>query len=136
MIFWLCTIIYVIIGVVVGRLIYNDGLDSAYEYYLEGSKNINSISWSTEQHQKWAFQKAKSEDYPIFWSWILGVGWLFALPVLLAMWIFVALSAVVDKILPKSSARKAMKALEEKEKRDAIEAEYQKQLKIVEEYNK
>lgn len=133
MIFWICTISYIVIGVIVGRLVYNDGIDNAYQDYLERSKE--HYSRTEEQHQKWAFQRAKTEDYPIFWGVVCGIGWALFLPVILIIGAFTALISVADKLLPKSTAQKAMKAVEEKEKLDAIEAEFQKSLKIVEEYD-
>ena len=135
MIFWSCVGAYALIGLVVGRLTYNDSFDSAYEdaLFLAHKKLYNT---GEEEKQKWAYKEAKREDGPKFWGWFLGIGWPIALPVLLTVAIAHYGLKAVDKILPKSKAKKAMKVIEEAEKRAAIEAEFQKSLKIVEEYNK
>lgn len=114
---------YFIIGVIVGKLVYNEFFDDIYQNRLDYYKGRGF----TKNREDSAFADASNEFAPVGWGVAMGLFWpIFAPFAILGLAVWVLIKAL-GKILPKPQAQK------QKELRDKEKAEAEKLRKATEE---
>ncbi len=113
---------YFIVGVIVGKLTYNEVFDEVYHRWLEYYENRRSSN-----KEERAFTDTCNEFTPVGWGVVIGLFWPILAPFAIlgfSVWILIK---AFGKILPKPQAQK------QKDLRDREKAEVEKLRKATEE---
>jgi len=126
-IFWICLTVYILLGVISGKIIYNKFFDETYQQALSLYLRTGLAREAAEDN---AYDLALNSPTPGVWGIGVFTVWPFYWFVELFLAIFKWAARLVDKIIP-SKAHKAKIARDKAKARRAELEEYEKALEVV-----